>query len=155
MGWRASPVNSAASEAGGGVMADGLRADRAADMRDECTVTVHIPMHFRRKGGRKLVISPTGEQHAPSASRYIDDALLRSLVQAFEWKRQLDNGEYATIGELAATLKLNHSFVSRVLRLTLLAPDLVDAILNGRQAETIDRQKLLRSLPGGWAEQGV
>jgi hypothetical protein len=134
----------------------GTRESRAAEMHSAVrTVTVHIPISFRRKGGRKLVISPTGERHAPSPSRSIDDALLRSLVQAFEWKRMLDEAEYPTIGELAGALKLNHSFVSRVLRLTLLAPDLVDAILDGRQAENIDRQKLLHSLPDCWVEQGV
>jgi hypothetical protein len=137
-------------------MVDGVKVSRVAEMQsDERTVTVHVPMTFRRKGGRKLVISPTGEQHAPSCSRSIDDALLRSLVQAFEWKRQLDDGEFVTIGELAGAMKLNHTFVSRVLRLTLLAPDLVEVILDGRQAENIDRQKLLHSLPECWVEQGV
>jgi hypothetical protein len=121
-------------------------------MRGERMVTVQVPMNFRRNCGRKLVISPSREQHESSASRFIDDALLRSLVQAFEWKRQLGEGGYATI---AGDLKLNHSFVSRILRLTLLAPDLVEAILDGRQADTIDRQKLLHCLPDCWAEQVV
>jgi hypothetical protein len=134
-------------------MVDRVKADRAADIREERTVTVHIPMTFRRRGGRKLVISPTGEQHSPSVSRHIDDALLRSLVQAFEWKRMLDDGEHATIGDLAGAMRLNHSFVSRVLRLTLLAPDLVEAILDGRQTEVAQRQRLLHGLPDCWDEQ--
>jgi hypothetical protein len=121
--------------------------------RGERAVTVHVPLSFRRKGGRKVVISPTGEQQQPGVVRYIDDALLRSVVQAFELKRMLDEGEYTSIGELAGAMKLNHSFVSRVLRLTLLAPDIVEAILDGRQAEVAQRQILLRNVPGYWAEQ--
>jgi hypothetical protein len=121
--------------------------------RDERTITVHVPLTFRRKGGRKLVISPTGEEQRSAPVRYIDDALLRSVVQAFDWKQMLDEGKYASVSELAAAMKLNRSFVSRVLRLTLLAPDVVEAILNGRQAEAAQRQDLLHKLPGCWAEQ--
>ena len=120
---------------------------------DERTVTVHVPLSFRRKGGRKIVISPTGRQQGPAPVRYIDDVLLRSIVQAFEWKRMIDEGEYAGVSELAAAMKLNHSFVSRVLRLTLLAPDIIEAILDGRQAETCGRQALLHSVPVEWCEQ--
>ena len=65
----------------------------------------------------------------------------------------LDGGEYASVSELAGALKLNHSFVSRVLRLRLLAPDIVEAILDGRQGEAAQRQAMLRSVPECWAEQ--
>jgi hypothetical protein len=136
------------------MMEGSFRDSVAAEVsRDERTVIVHVPLTFRSKGGRKLVISPTGEQQQPAAVRYIDDALLRSVVQAFEWKRMLDEGEYASVSELARAMKLNHSFVSRVLKLTLLAPDIVEAILDGRQAEAAQRQDLLHTLPGCWAEQ--
>jgi hypothetical protein len=133
---------------------DGAQQGRAEGVsRDERTVTVHVPLSFRRKGGRKIVISPTGEEQRAAPVRYIDDALLRSVVQAFEWKRMLDQGEYSSVGELAAAMKLNHSFVSRVLRLTLLAPDIVEAILEGRQAEATQRQGVLHSVPACWTEQ--
>ncbi|MBS3652460.1 hypothetical protein KEU06_28135 [Pseudaminobacter sp. 19-2017] len=134
---------------------EGSFRDRGAAKvsRDERTVTVHVPLTFRRKGGRKVVISPTGELQRPARARYIDDALLRSLVQAFEWKRMLDEGECVSVSELAGATKLNHSFVSRVLRLTLLAPDVVEAILDGSQGTLVQRQAFLRGLPHRWAEQ--
>ncbi|MBS3652600.1 hypothetical protein KEU06_28905 [Pseudaminobacter sp. 19-2017] len=122
----------------------------AAVRGDERTVTVHVPLSFRRKGGRKVVISPTGEEQRLTPVRYIDDALLRSLVQAFEWKRMLDEGEYVSFSELAGATKLNHSFVSRVLRLTLLAPDVVEAILDG-ELWCSDRHSFAAYL--SWAEQ--
>jgi hypothetical protein len=112
-----------------------------------------VPLTFRRKGGRKVVISPTGEEQRSAPVRYIDDALMRSVVQAFEWKRMLDEGEYGNVSELAGAMKLNHSFASRVLRLTLLAPNIIEAVIEGRQAEGPHRQGLLHSVPACWAEQ--
>jgi hypothetical protein len=135
-------------------MIEGVQTGHAAEVSgDERTVTVQVPLTLRSKGGRKIVISPTGERQRSASVRYIDDALLRSVVQAFEWKRMLDEGEYAGLSDLAAAMRLNHSFVSRVLRLTLLAPDIIEGILDGRQAEGAQRQDLLHNIPGCWAEQ--
>jgi hypothetical protein len=121
---------------------------------DGKTITVHVPLTFRKRGGRKLVISPAGQEQAPQRrSRMIDDALLHSLVHAFEWKRLLDEGCYATIAELAGARKLDRSFVSRTLRLTLLPPDLVEAILDGRQTDAAQRQVLLHIPSASWNEQ--
>ena len=74
-------------------------------------------------------------------------------MQAFHWKHQLDSGQFATISELAAAEKLDRSFVSHTLRLTLLAPDLVEAILDGKQSRTMELQPLMRRLPVGWDRQ--
>ena len=57
----------------------------------------------------------------------------RIVARAFRWRRMLETGQYATVKDLAAAEKINASYVCRVLRLTLLAPDLVEAILDGRQ----------------------
>jgi hypothetical protein len=121
--------------------------------RDGTLLTVSIPMAIRRRGGRKLVVSPAGaEPWAPSRPR-IDNTLLRALVQAFHWQHELESGQHATISELAATEKLDRSFVSHMLRLTLLAPDLVEAILDGRQPPTMQLQPLVRGFPVEWERQ--
>ena len=79
-------------------------------------------MAIRKRGGRKVIVSPDGaEPWAPSRPR-IDNTLLRAVVQAFHWKQQLESGQFATISELAEMEKLDRSFVSHILRLTLLAP---------------------------------
>ena len=110
-------------------------------------------MAIRKRGGRKVVVSPAGaEPWAPSQPR-IDNTLLRAVVQAFAWKRLLETGQYATISELAEATKLDRSFISHMLRLTLLAPDLVEAILDGRQPPTMQLQPLVRGLPVGWDHQ--
>src|SRR5882757_2600078 len=105
--------------------------------RNETSLTVNIPMAIRKRGGRRLIVSPVGaEPWAPSRPR-IDNTLLRAIVQAFHWKRQLESGQFATIIELAEAKKIDRSFASHALRLTLLAPDLVEAILDGKQPRTI------------------
>jgi hypothetical protein len=65
----------------------------------------------------------------------------------------LENGTYATIAEIAAAEKINGSYVGRVLRLTLLAPDIVEAILTGRQPTGLQLDRLLRPFPVGWPDQ--
>src|SRR4051794_19746545 len=121
--------------------------------RDGTALTVSIPMAIRKRGGRKLIVSSAGtEQWAPSRPR-IDNTLLRAVVQAFRWKQQLELGQHVTISELAEVQKLDRSFVSHMLRLTLLAPDLVEAILDGRQPSTMQLQPLVRGFPIEWERQ--
>ena len=120
---------------------------------DGKVLTVQIPMAIRKRGGRKLVVSPNAtDGWAPTRPR-IDNTLLRAVVQAFAWKLQLETGQFATISELAATKKLDRSFISHMLRLTLLAPDLVEAILDGCQSPTMQLQQLVRGFPVEWESQ--
>jgi hypothetical protein len=84
------------------------------------------------------------QQHAP---------LLRALGRAHRWQRLLENGTYASAAELAAAEKVNPSYLSRVLRLTRLAPDLVDTILEGRQQANLSLLKLLAGFPAEWSAQ--
>ena len=98
-------------------------------------LTVHIPLTVRRRGGRKVVIAPDGtEAPGVSATARIDSALVKALARAFRWRRMLETGVVSTVGEIGAREKISKSYVSRVLRLTLLAPEIVEAILDGRQS---------------------
>ena len=89
------------------------------------TVTVHVPFRFAKRGGRKEMVLPAG---AP-VQREIDNTLVKALARAFRWKRMLETGEFATIAELAERERMAPSYLTRVLRLTLLAPDVVAAAL--------------------------
>jgi hypothetical protein len=120
---------------------------------DGSAVTVRIPLAIRNRGGRKIVVSPDGQQTwAPSRPRF-DNTLLRAVVQAFHWKKQLDAGQFATVSEVAEAENLNGSYVSHVLKLTLLAPDLVEKILEGRQPVAMQLQPIVRTITECWAEQ--
>lgn len=94
------------------------------------TITVRVPIKLRRQGSRKAIITPAGTLPMPAR---VDITLVKALARAFRWRKMLETGAHATIAELAAAEKINPSYVSRVLRLTLLAPDIVEAILDGRQ----------------------
>jgi hypothetical protein len=121
---------------------------------DGSTLTVRVPIAIRRRGARKLIVSAEGEDSWPAPARpRVDNTLLRAVVQAFRWKSQLDAGLYTTISDLAAAEKLNTSYVSHQLRLTLLAPDLVEAILDGRQTPASQLQPLMRDMPVDWRQQ--
>lgn len=121
---------------------------------DGRTVTVRIPISIRRRGGRRLVLSPDGTNVTTAAvCRRIDNAMVKAIARAFRWREMLENGTHATIAEIAAAEKINESYVGRVLRLTLLAPDIVEAILGGRQPMGLQLEALLRRFPVGWREQ--
>ena len=116
------------------------------------TSTVRVPFTVRKRGGRKLAIATDGSTLAPPRLR-IDSTLVKALARAHRWNRLLESGRYGTAAELAAAEKINPSYVSRVLRLTLLAPDIVEAIVEGRQADGIEPAVLLRPFSSEWNEQ--
>ena len=115
------------------------------------TMTVTVPLAIRRRGGRKVVIAPEGTAWAPPRTR-VDSALVKALARAFRWRRMLEDGRYASVTELAEAEKINQSYLCRVLRLTLLAPDIVEAILDGRRPE-ITLPSLMGALPEVWEGQ--
>ena len=99
------------------------------------SLTVRVPLTIRRRGGRKIVVMPEGEVAtgaAPARDR-IDPTLVKALARAFRWKRLLEEGRYASISELAQAEKIDRGYLGRILLLTLLAPDIVEAILDGKQ----------------------
>ena len=100
---------------------------------DGTTITVHIPMTWKRHGGRKVIIAPDGGDAWAPAKPRPDETLIRALARAHRWKRMLEDGKYRSAAEIAEAEGVTRSFVNRLLRLTLLAPDIQEAILDGRQ----------------------
>ena len=91
----------------------------------ERTFTVHVSLAVRKRGGRKLVLAPEGAP-AWSPRARLDNAMVKAVARAHRWKRMLETGEFSTAKELAASEQINPSYLGRVLRLTLLAPDLAE-----------------------------
>jgi hypothetical protein len=120
---------------------------------DAQSITVEVPFIIRRRGGRKQVITPDGAPaFAPPRPR-IDNAMVKALARAFRWRKLLESGAYGTIDEIAKAEKINPSYVSRVLRMTLLAPEIVEAILDGRQENGLTLAKTMEPFPMAWGEQ--
>jgi hypothetical protein len=114
------------------------------------TVTVTVPFAIRKRGGRTLVITPDGVTSAPVPRTRVDSALLKALARGFRWRKLLETGHFATIQEIAEAENINPSYISRVLRMTLLAPDIVEAILAGTQPAGLTRAKVMKPFPAEW-----
>ena len=119
---------------------------------DGQAVTVRVPLTLRRRGGRKVVVAPDGTAWVPSRPR-VDNSMVKALARAHRWKWLLESGAYASVTELAAAEKIAQSYMCRVLRLTLLAPDIVEAILDGYQPASVTLDRLLRPFTAAWNAQ--
>jgi hypothetical protein len=119
---------------------------------DLTVVTIKVPFAIRKRGGRKLVLAPNGAPMPPAAPQ-IDSTLVKAIARAFRWQKMLETGRYATIKEIARAEKINSSYVSRVLRLTLLAPATVEAILDGRADAAPTLAKAMKVFPVEWRHQ--
>lgn len=114
------------------------------------TITLHVPFRVVKRGGRKEMVLPPG---ASTQRARVDNTLVKALARAFRWKRMVDSGEFATIAELARREGIAPSYLTRILGLTLLAPDIVEAILDGRQGPEVTLARLLEPFPVEWAGQ--
>jgi hypothetical protein len=113
------------------------------------TITVHVPFRLVKRGGRKEMQVPEGSrQH-----RNPDNTIVKALARAFRWKRMVESGEFTTIAELANHEGIAPSYMTRVLRLTLLAPDIVEAILNGTQGPEVTLARVQEPFPVEWKGQ--
>ena len=135
-------------------MTTNSQASKALISQDGRTAMVSIPVSFLQRGGRKQILSPSGAAPWSPAPR-VDSALVKAVVRAHRWRQMLESGKYPSAAELAKAEKVNDSYLSRILRLTLLSPAIIEAILLGRQAPGLELSDLLKSIPAKWAEQGA
>lgn len=113
------------------------------------TLTVHIPFRLVKRGGRKEILLPPG---APPQRR-TDSTLVKALARAFRWKRMLESGEFTTIVELANRESIAPSYLTRVLRLTLLSPEIVEAVIDARNTPELTLAQVLQPFPSLWTKQ--
>lgn len=125
---------------------------------DGRTITVRVPISIQKRGGRKVVLAPDGTAAYVSSSaahQNIADALAKAVARAFRWRYLLESGTYATIRELARSEQINSSYVSRILRLTLLSPSIVESIIEGRHPGTVTLDTLMRNSVLIWRKQDI
>lgn len=106
------------------------------------TLALHVPFRILRRGGRKEIRLPADVP----ASHRTDNTMVKALGRAFRWKRMLGSGEFSTIADLAQNEGIAPSYLTRILRLTLLAPDVVEAILDGRQGSEVTLSRLASAM---------
>jgi hypothetical protein len=121
------------------------------------SITVRVPLAIRKRSGRKIIVAPDGSVIASTTSEQASTpsqpALIKALARAYRYQRLLDEGRYASISELAAGEKLDRGYLGRLLQLTLLAPDIVEAIMDGRQPAELGLPRLLKPFSPEWNEQ--
>ncbi len=128
-------------------------------MKGVTSVTVSVPLTIRRRGGRKQIIGPDGAvaRQGECGDGVVpvngDPALTKALARGFRWRRMLEEGRYASISEMAKAEGVERGYVGTLLRLTLLAPEMVEAILAGRQPEGVTLPGLMEGVPVGWDRQ--
>ena len=113
------------------------------------TMTIQVPFRIIKRGGRKEMVLPEGAAQA----RKPDNTLVKALARAFRWKRMLESGEFASISELAEKEGIAFTYMARLMRLSLLSPELVDAVMDGRQPAHITLAHLMDPFPTDWKEQ--
>ena len=113
------------------------------------TVTIHVPFRVVKRGGRKEMQLP----HSVRPDRKADNTLVKALARAFRWKRMLESGEFSSISELAEKEGIAFTYMARLMRLSLLSPTIVDAIMDGRQPARITLADLMGSFSPDWQEQ--
>ena len=115
------------------------------------SLVLRIPMRVQRPGGRKRIVAPDGSQIVATFKPQPDGTLVKALARAWRWQRLLETGEHATLAELADAERISRSYVCRVLRLTLLAPDLAERVLDGRPGPNL--AQLIQPFPVEWERQ--
>lgn len=118
----------------------------------ETSATITTPFKVRKRGGRKLILTPDGTPF-PTPRTRVDSALLKALARGFRWKKMLEEGDYQTLEEIAKAEDINPSYVSRLLRMTLLSPEIVEAILAGQQPQELTMARAMQPFSNVWADQ--
>ena len=130
-------------------------ATSAVLSEDGQILTVFVPINFRKRGGRKLIIPPAGAPepvYNPPQPK-VNPPLVKALARAHRWKKLIDTKQYTTIKQIAEAEKVHESYVGNLLRLTLLAPDIIEMILDGRLPKGIGLAEFMKPWPGIWEEQ--
>jgi len=115
---------------------------------------IHIPMLIRRMQGRKTIIAPEAiDGEIPGAPEPVQSAIVQAIARAFSWAEILESGDVNSISELARNLDVDGSYVARILKLTTLAPGIIEAIIKGDEPDGLSLAKLTQAFPEEWVEQ--
>jgi hypothetical protein len=112
-------------------------------------IELHVPFRIVKHGGRKEMQLPEGATEL----RRTDNTLVKALARAFRWKRLLESGDFGSAVELAGREGIAPSYMTRILQLTLLAPDTIEAILEGKLSPELTLARALEALPAEWIRQ--
>ncbi|MBR0683601.1 hypothetical protein GXW74_24160 [Roseomonas eburnea] len=122
-------------------------------MTTATSITVRVPLAIRHRPGRKTVVTPVPDDGEAATSTRADPALVKALARAFRYQRLLDEGRYASITEMAVGERIDRGYLGRLLRLAVLAPDIVEELLSGRAWVEAHLARLMGPVPMVWGDQ--
>ncbi len=118
------------------------------------SITVRVPLKIRRRPGRKTVVTAVPAASANDAvPTCADPTLVKALARAFRYQRLLDEGPHASVSDIAAAERIDRGYLGRILQLTLLAPELVEGVLDGSISPGDGLRSILRAAPLPWDQQ--
>ncbi len=121
---------------------------------DNQRITIFIPMTLKRKGRKRQIVAPEGSNVNPDRDEALDATLFSALARAHYWNNLLKSGECESITEIVELENFDSTpYVSRILRLTTLAPDIQEAIVQGKQPPSLSLADLMSPFPIEWGEQ--
>jgi len=120
---------------------------------DDNGIVVNVPLTLKKRGGRKEVVLPQAFASDSLMHPSHQEALVIAIARAHRWQKLLDEGKFKSVSDLAREIGLDPSFAARLLRLTLLAPDIIEAILIGKEPSGLSLTQLTNQLPVLWDEQ--
>ncbi len=123
-------------------------------MTEAGNLKIHIPMRIRRMQGRKMILAPQAlDGDVPESPEESQTAIVQALGRAFSWAQAIESGEFHSVADLARGLDVDNSYVVRILKLTTLAPEITEAILNGEEPAGLSLAKLTQTFPVDWGQQ--
>lgn len=125
----------------------------AARLTEDSPIIIEIPVIFKMRGGRKFITTPDGRDLGASKKPKYESNLIRAIIRGHEFADKLQKEQDLTIMTLAQREMLDHAYVGKAIRTTQLAPDIIEAILNGRQPQAMTLSELMRPFPDNWNEQ--
>ena len=125
----------------------------ATVQNDDSGIVVNVPLVLKKRGGRREVVLPQAFASDAPMHQSHQEALVIALARAHRWQKLLDEGKFQSVSDLAREIGLDVSFAARLLRLTLLAPDIIDAILMGEEPSGLSLTILTKQLPSDWERQ--
>jgi hypothetical protein len=119
---------------------------------EDDAVVVRIPVKFYRRNGRQMVLAQNDASGNQQAEPSPNHTLIVNLAKAYQWQEQLESGEYGSLEELAQSNGVDRSYAGRLIRLTSIAPNVVEQILTGVEHGTWSLRQLRRGIPLSWEE---
>ncbi|SFN07443.1 LacI family transcriptional regulator [Nitrosomonas communis] len=116
-------------------------------------LTLSVPIQIKRRSGRKLVTLPNGEIVKVQTWDTAPTPLQLALARGHRWLSMLESGKVKSLKEIATRESVDNSYVSRMVNLTTLAPDIVAAILDDTLPDNIILFDLAVDPPVLWEEQ--